>query len=100
MLSTEIAKLEQQNQKLKAMLDDMIQKEKEGQIVKPKSCQYCRHFMQHYIRQIQSNGTIYQPIYDGHCTRGVPISKGGKRRPKPDETCLYFEAGPHEAKYL
>lgn len=32
---------------------------------------------------------------EGHCVRGVPISKGGKRRTVPDDTCIFFEFGVH-----
>lgn len=93
MLSTEIQKLEKENFVLRKELQELKKKMDENQIPKPRSCQYCRNFMQHYIK---GNGIFtkeYIPIYAGHCTCGAPVSKGKKRNPKPDDSCPYFELG-------
>ena len=35
----------------------------------------------------------YVALYMGHCILGVPIKKGGKKMPVPDDVCAYFEIG-------
>lgn len=100
MLSNEIAKLEQENRVLKAAMEKLQETMEKNQIVKPRCCQYCKNFIQHYMKDMSSFGSRYTPIYAGHCTCGVPISKGGKRNPKPDDTCPYFDLGIHELKRI
>lgn len=100
MLSKEISKLEQENFILKKELNELKEKMDKNEVQKPKSCQYCKNFVQHFIKGGLGYKSEYTPIYDGHCTCGVPIRKGRKKNPKPDDTCPYFEIGTHEAKYL
>lgn len=101
MLSNEVIKLEQENRALRRALRELKEKMEQGNILKPKSCQYCKHYMQHYIK---NSGTPfegeYSPIYDGHCIKGVPVKVGGKRNPKPDDTCPYFEFGTQDTRNI
>ena len=99
MLSNEVTKLEQENRALKKALRELKEKMEKGNILKPKSCQYCAHYMQHYIKTSGIPfGEGYSPIYAGHCIKGVPVKLGGKRNPKPDDTCPYFEFGTHDTR--
>lgn len=98
MLSMEIQRLEAENSALKETLRELEKKMDQNQILKPKSCQYCKYFIQHYIKGGRTYTKEYIPIYFGHCTCGVPVSKGKKRNPKPDDSCPYFELGTHENK--
>lgn len=66
----------------------------QNSLAKPKSCQYCINYLQHYIKQGYAHNSVYVPIDDGHCTRGVK----GKRKPKPGDTCPYFEIGKWEMR--
>lgn len=100
MLAQEIKNLENENYALKEALKELSRKMEQNEAVKPKSCQYCKNFIQHYIKDGTSYRDEYTPIYDGHCTSRVPICKGGKRNPTPDDTCPYFEFGTYEMKYL
>ena len=100
MLSREIANLENDNRALKDELEELKKKMEQGTVVKPKSCQYCRNYIQHYRKAIRSCSEEYIPINDGHCLSGVPISKGGKKRPKPHDTCQYFEFGTRDVRNL
>lgn len=100
MLSNEIKQLESENTVLKHALEELSKKMEQNKVLKPKSCQYCKNYIQHYIKGGRGFQSEYTPIYDGHCTSGVPIRKGGKRKPKPDETCPYFELGTIDTKYI
>ncbi len=100
MLSTEIRQLESENAALKNALGELSKKMEQNEVLKPKSCQYCENYIQHYIKGGKRYRSEYIPIYDGHCASGVPIRKGGKRNPKPDETCPYFELGTPDIKHL
>lgn len=100
MLAQEIRKLENENYVLKERLQELSKKMEQNKVVKPKSCQYCRHYAQHYIKGGRGYMKEYIPIHAGHCTSGVPISKGGKRKPVPDDTCPYFEIGTFETKHI
>lgn len=100
MLSKEIRSLENENQVLKEAMKALQEKMERNEVVKPKSCQYCMHFVQHYIKGGRMYTKEYIPIYEGHCTCGVPIYKGRKRKPTPEDTCPYFEIGTLETKYL
>lgn len=99
MLSDKIAKLENRNYVLEQALKELSKRMEENEIVKPKSCQYCRNYVQHYMKGGIGYLSEYTPIYDGHCICGVPIKKGGKRKPKPDDTCPYFEIGTLDTKF-
>ena len=95
MLAEELRELELDITHLRKTLKELTSKIEQGEISKPKSCQYCRNFVQHYRKE--TNGR-YEPIYAGHCTSRVPIKKGGKKNPAPDDTCPYLEAV--EKKYI
>ncbi|MCD2492759.1 hypothetical protein LQE92_08970 [Lacrimispora sp. NSJ-141] len=99
MISNDVSKLEKENSILKEVLAELSKKMEQNRIVKPKSCQYCKHYLQYYIKGGMAYRDEYTPIYNGHCTKGVPIKKGGKRNPKPDDTCVYFEIGTYGTKY-
>lgn len=96
MLSREIRQLENENAVLKNALEELSKKMERNKVLKPKSCQYCKNYVQHYGK---FDGR-YSPINAGHCVSGVPACKGGKRKPTPDETCPYFELGTIDTRYL
>lgn len=100
MLSREISKLEQENITLKRELEELRRKMENNEVAKPRSCQYCRNYIQHYIKGGAASTKEYIPICAGHCTCGVPVSKGRKKNPRPDETCPYFELGTYGAKTM
>ena len=100
MLSNEIRELENQNAALRKALFDLSKKIEQNEVLRPKSCQYCKNYIQHYIKGARGVQSEYTPIYDGHCTSGMPIRKGGRKKTKPDETCPYFELGTVDTKYL
>ncbi len=84
MLSSEILKLETENQELKEMLR-ILSKDTS----KPKDCRHCKYYIQYYCRDNHGN---FRTIYAGHCICGVPSRKrNGKRNPTPEETCLCYE---------
>ena len=93
MIAERVLELEQENVQLRNTLMELARKMEQGEVLKPKSCQYCRNFVQHYRKE--TNGR-YEPIYAGHCTSRVPIKKGGKKNPVPDDICPYFELGQRE----
>lgn len=99
MLSSEIEALEYENYVLKKELDELREKMERNEVQKPKSCQYCKNYVQHYIKGGPPVYTKdYIEIAEGHCTCGVPIKKGGRNRTRPDETCIYFELGTDSTK--
>lgn len=100
MLSNEIKELEHENILLKDALEELGKKMEQNKVQKPKSCQYCKHFIQHYMKETYNGDTVYFPIYDGHCANRVPIGKGRKRKPSPEDTCPFFEMGTHEMRLL
>lgn len=88
MLSQQVLKLEEENQRLRELL-----KRADETIPKPKQCQNCKHYIQHYARV---SGGNYHKIYAGHCTCKVPMGqRKGKKDPIPEDTCLCFEEGLH-----
>lgn len=90
MLAREVARLENENEALKKALLELSEKMEQNAALKPKSCQYCQHYKQHYVK----NGTGYMAINSGFCLCGVPICKrGGKREPAPGDSCRFFELG-------
>ncbi len=93
MIAERVLELEQENVQLRNTLMELARKMEQGEVLKPKSCQYCRNFVQHYRKE--TNGR-YEPVYAGHCTSRVPIKKGGKKNPVPDDICPYFELGQRE----
>ncbi|MCI9142798.1 MAG: hypothetical protein HFH87_09270 [Lachnospiraceae bacterium] len=99
MLSNEIANLERENRILKDALEELSKKMDQNTVVKPKSCQYCKNFIQHYRKEERGYTAEYVPVNSGFCVSGVPAYKGGKKRPAPDDTCPYFEIGTHDTKF-
>ncbi len=97
MIAERVRELEHENVQLRNTLIELARKMEQGEVLKPKSCQYCRNFVQHYRKE--TNGR-YEPIYAGHCTSRVPIKKGGKKNPVPDDICPYFELGAEGKKYI
>ena len=94
MISSEVKKLKQENRILKNALAEIQEKINSNEALKPKSCQYCKYYVQHYMKGgFPAYTKEYVEIYAGHCTRGVPIKKGGKKNTSPDNTCSYFEIG-------
>lgn len=99
MVSKEVGKLEYENHIFKKALEELQEKMENNEIAKPKSCQYCKYFVQHYIKGGYPVYTKdYLEIDEGHCTRSVPVKKGGKRTPKPNDTCPYFEIGTRKMR--
>lgn len=96
MLSREIENLEYENRVLKEALEEIKKKMDQNEVVKPKSCQYCKNYIQHYRKVTQGCCAEFVPVNDGYCLSGVPICRGGKKRPKPDDTCQYFEIGTQD----
>ena len=92
MLSQDVEKLERENILLRQMFQKLQRKLEEKEALKPKSCQYCQKYIQYYIKG-SKHQPEYVPIYAGHCIAGVPVKKGGKKRPTPDDSCPYFELG-------
>lgn len=66
MLSAEIRKLENENEALRDTLEMMQKSLAKKEELKPKACEHCKFYMQHYIKV----GTVYQKTYCGHCTHG------------------------------
>lgn len=50
MLTQEVRKLENENYALREQLKELSKRMERNEVVKPKSCQYCKHFIQHYIK--------------------------------------------------
>lgn len=89
MLALEIAKLEQENIRLK----EQIKKLQGicGGIEVPKNCEYCENFIQHYFK----NGEKYYPTYNGCCQAGNRI----KSR-KINDTCKAFIKKQYGINYI
>lgn len=94
MLSREIQRLEKENLLLKEELRELGVRMNNNVVAKPKSCQYCKHFVQHYIK-INPSGS-FTAIYDGHCVRCCSKKYGRIRKTNVDETCQFFELGVHQ----
>lgn len=97
MLAQEIMKLERENRALRSALEEISSKIEQNKVLKPRSCQYCKNYIQHYKKDGQEN---YVPINYGHCICQVPVSKGRKKNPIPDDTCPYFELGTYETRNI
>ena len=89
MLSNDVRKVEQENEQLKEALRELSKKLAADQI-KPKACEYCKFYAQHYVK-VSCN---YAKTYCGHCTHGRIKER------KPDNTCKYFELGKWEIKNI
>ena len=97
--SKDAGQLETENNCLRMALEELQKKMEQNQTVKPGTCQYCKYFVQHYIQGGYPAFTKeYIPINEGHCMRGIPIKKGGKRSPGPFESCPFFEIGSSRMK--
>ncbi len=92
MLAGEVARLEKENDALKTMVQELTEQLEQGGKGNPRACKYCKNYIQHYGRWDDR----YKEIYAGHCVSGVPINRGGKKHPAPDESCPYFELGTYE----
>ncbi|MFG6369277.1 MAG: keratin [Lachnospiraceae bacterium] len=80
MVADKVKQLEQENISLKAQIEE-LQNICGTNASVPMNCEYCRNFIQHYIKI----DTHYSPIYDGHCVAG----KQTKSR-RTDDTCKAF----------
>lgn len=80
MVAEKVQELEQENIKLKAQVIE-LQEICGNRTELPKNCEYCEHFIQHYIR----GGSGYYPTHDGHCAAGNRI----KNR-KTEDTCKAY----------
>ncbi len=94
-----IGVLETEIKCLRLALAELQEKMEQNQEVRPGTCQYCKYFEQHYIRGgYPAYSKEYIAINAGHCTRGVPIRKGGKRSPGPFESCPFYETGTNRMR--
>ena len=85
MLSDKVQKLELENKRLATIIADITKSD----VPKPKYCEQCKHYIQHYGRDEYG---IFFMLYTGHCTCGVPAGKRkGKSSPTSEDTCLCFE---------
>ena len=89
MLSSEVRRLEDENCRLREALASM-QKKFDGEPLKPKACEYCKFYIQHYVKV----GGQYSETYCGHCTHGRVKDR------KPKDSCKYFEAGTYDIKHF
>ncbi len=80
MLADKVKEMEHENNLLKAQLKTLQEIYGSGAEL-PKNCEYCRNFIQHYIR----SGTIYIPTCNGHCMAGNRVKKR-----TPGDTCKSF----------
>ncbi|MBO5033477.1 MAG: hypothetical protein J6D08_16625 [Lachnospiraceae bacterium] len=90
MIAENVMKLEQENISLRAQLKEV--EELYGDKAElPKNCEYCKNFMQHYIKI----GITYSPTCDGHCVAGNRV----KNR-KVGEKCKYFIQKEYGKNYI
>ncbi|MCM1427335.1 MAG: hypothetical protein NC118_12080 [Eubacterium sp.] len=100
MLSDKIAELEHENIILKDALEELGKQIEQNGVRKPRSCQYCKNFIQHYMKYRYDGNVVYSPINAGHCISRVPIKNGGKKNPSPEDTCPFFEVGIYEMRHV
>lgn len=89
MLAQDVKNLENENYRLKETIKVMQSKFDEEEL-KPKACEYCKFYIQHYIKV----GGNYSQTYCGHCTHGRVKDR------KPSDTCKYFEFGNYDTKRI
>lgn len=89
MLSVDVKRLENENAALRETLK-VMQKQFSEQQLKPKACEYCKFYIQHYVKV----GGSYTKTHCGHCTHGRVKGK------KPSDTCQYFELGAYDIKHI
>lgn len=91
--------MELENRILREALSEIERKMDATNNAKPKACKYCKYFVQHYIKGGYPAYTKeYLEIDEGHCARRVKTKAGGRRNPKPDDTCSYFEIGTQKMR--
>lgn len=81
LISEKVMGLEAENRNLKEEIGRLQQLY--GDDYKPKRCQECRFFFQHYVR---CEG-VYIKINEGHCTAGART----KNRAADKERCQFFQ---------
>ena len=95
LLLKENGRLERENDLLRKMFQKLERKLERMKELEEKEdvnrCQYCKKYIQYYIKSGPWSKTEYTPINAGHCVAGVSVNKGGKKRPTPDDSCPYFE---------
>lgn len=90
MVAEKVKQLEQENISLKAQVEELQNLCGTNASV-PMNCEYCKNFIQHYIK----TGMQYSPVYSGHCIAG--------RQTKPrktDGTCKFFIKRPYGKNYV
>lgn len=93
MLSNEVIRMEQENKELRAALKELADRMEKSEVLKPRSCQYCRNYIQHYMKTFGKYNREFVPVYAGHCVCNVPGKRSRVRKKNPDDTCPYFEIG-------
>lgn len=90
MIADKVKELEQENILLKAQVEE-LQNICGTNANVPMNCEYCKNFMQHYIKSEDQ----YVPIYSGHCS-----AQRVKKTRKPDNTCKYFARKTYGKNYV
>lgn len=80
-ISEKVNRIEQENRELKAEIERL--RRQYGEDYKPKNCQQCKRFREHYIYVAGR----YMKINEGTCNAGVRL----KKKKATDEKCQYFE---------
>ena len=79
-IASDVRKLERENRELKEVIAERS--------TKPKACEFCKFYIQHYIKQ---NGR-YIETNAGHCFHGRTKDR------RPADSCKYFELGRRETE--
>ena len=86
-ISSNVMKLERENRTLREVIAE-LQEKASRKSAKPEACEFCKFYIQHYIKQdgryIETNA--------GHCFHGR--TKGRQ----PADSCKYFELGRRETE--
>lgn len=90
MVADKVKELEQENILLKAQVEE-LQNICGTNASAPMSCEYCKNFIQHYIKVEMQ----YSPVCSGHCAAGRRM----KTR-RTDETCKAFIKKSYGKNYL
>lgn len=80
MVADKVKELEQENILLKAQVEE-LQNICGTNASMPMNCEYCKNFMQYYIKVDDQ----YTPIYSGHCDAGRSV-----KTKRTDDTCKAF----------
>lgn len=86
-IASDVRKLERENRELKEVIAE-LQEKASKRSVKPKACEFCKFYIQHYIKQ---NGR-YIETNAGHCFHGRIKGR------QPADSCKYFELGRRETE--